>query len=88
VFHGVDGAPLTAHEAASVAGGAAAPGSTARAVTGAEALQLLGAHTVDIMQRDVALLPARGVALGWAPDVPSFQAGGAAAHAEWAALAG
>ena len=32
-------------------------------------------------------LLARGLALGWAPAVPSFRAGAAAAYAEWAATA-
>ena len=86
VFHGVDGVPLTAHEAGRVAGEAAGSGAAARAATGDDATRLLGAHTVDIMQRDVALLPARGRALGWMPAVPSFRDGAAAAHAEWSAL--
>jgi nucleoside-diphosphate-sugar epimerase len=86
VFHGVDGVPLTAREAARVAaavtGSSAGPGTS----SAAPAAALLGAHTVDVMQRDVALLPARGLALGWAPATPSFRDGAAAAYAEWAAL--
>jgi nucleoside-diphosphate-sugar epimerase len=87
VFHGVDGAPLSAAETAHVAGTAAGVAGAARAASDPADAALLGAHTIDIMQRDVALVPARALALGWAPAVPSFRAGAAAAYAEWVATA-
>jgi nucleoside-diphosphate-sugar epimerase len=85
VFHAVDGEPLCARDVASAVSGAAGYGGRTLRVSGDEAAALLGAHTADIMERDVAVVAARSFALGWRPRFPSFRDGVAAALADWRA---
>lgn len=81
VFHGVDGEPLsvrrTLERAAAVTGAPALPADEAL-VTGVHEQ-----HTVEVMQRDVALDRNDPRALDWSPRFRSFEEGAATAYAEW-----
>ena len=88
VFHGVDGTPLAVHDVVDAVGRAAGlPGAPERLAPD-EGRALLGEHTVDIMERDVAVSTARAIALGWKPQFASFAAGAATAFQEWRAAVG
>jgi nucleoside-diphosphate-sugar epimerase len=87
VFHAVDGNPVTVADAARAVSAAAGFGGHVLALPPEAAAAELDAHTVDIMGRDVAVLPRRSLALGWRPRYASFREGAAAAFAEWRATA-
>ena len=85
VFHAVDGCPLTTAEVARAVSTAAGFGGRTEELADAAAVHALGPHTVDIMRRDVAVLPTRSFALGWRPRFTSFREGAATALEEWRA---
>lgn len=87
IFHATDNQPLSAGDVARAVSEAAGYGGRTVRVAGEEATTLLGAHTADIMERDVAVVAARSFALGWRPRFASFRAGVAEALADWRAHA-
>jgi nucleoside-diphosphate-sugar epimerase len=88
VFHGVDGTPLTVHDVVQAVRRAAGLADEPERLTPEVGRALLGEHTVDIMERDVAVSTARAVALEWRPRFASFAAGAATAFQEWRAAVG
>lgn len=88
VFHATDGAPLRAADVLALARdallrvGASSPSSLASMK---RALQ--GEH-LGRLARDVAVVPARALALGWRPEVRSFREGALQTAAEWRAERG
>ncbi|HEX2211341.1 MAG TPA: NAD-dependent epimerase/dehydratase family protein [Longimicrobium sp.] len=77
VFHGADGVPMTLAEIVKAAARAAGCGTR----------QVPARGVRDVLLRDVAVLPARARALGWAPSIPSFREGAKVAWREWRASA-
>jgi nucleoside-diphosphate-sugar epimerase len=76
-FHGADGVPLTLAEVVRAAAAAAE----------CEVRQVPAAGVREVLLRDVAVLPWRARALGWAPRFASFREGAETAFREWRAAA-
>lgn len=81
VFHAVDDHPITAE--AVVAAAAACCGVEAVQQDEPQVRAVLDAHTIDLMQRDVALHARASLGLGWSPRFRDLPAGIASAHADW-----
>ncbi len=81
VFHGVDGAAPTVHEAAAAAG-AAVGGGAVCTVPVAEARKAMGL-TADALALDQLAVSARGDEVGWRPRHPPFVEDAKAAAREW-----
>jgi nucleoside-diphosphate-sugar epimerase len=81
VFNAVDGHPLTVQHTLERVG--AVCGVAASMQDDAEVSRLHDPHTVEVMNRDIALDCTRAQETGWAPRYRSFVEGAAAAYAEW-----
>lgn len=84
VYHAVDGALLSARAVAEAVSHAAGLGGGVVGLPCEAAIEALGAHTVGVLRRDLAVLNTRARALGWRPTIASFAAGAASAYGEWA----
>ena len=84
VFHGVDGVPVPAREAARAASEAAGAGGRVRTVELGEAREELGA-VADALCLDQRLVARRSSGLGWGPERPCFPEAVDEAHEEWRA---
>lgn len=83
MFNAVDGQPLSVRRTLEHA--AAACGVTASVEDEAVVARVHESHTIDVMQRDVALDAAHARQIDWSPRYRSFEEGAAAAYAEWSA---
>ena len=77
VFHAVDGTPLTVEQALEVVSRVAGDGRQEGGALPA------GAHTVELMEWDVAVVATRSRELGWAPRHTSLADGVGPAFADW-----
>ncbi len=83
VFNAVDGHPLTVRRTLECVG--AVCGVATSVQDGAVATSVHEPHTVEVMNRDVALDCMRALETGWSPRYRSFNEGAASAYAEWCA---
>lgn len=83
VFNGVDGQPLSVRS--TLEHTAAVSGVSASAADDALVTSVHDQHTVDVMERDVALDGNDARELDWSPRYRSFEEGAATAYAEWCA---
>ncbi len=82
IFHGVDGVPVPAREAARAASEAAGAGGRVRTVDVEEARQELGAMA-DALCLDQRLAARRSAEIGWGPERPCFPEAAEAACRAW-----
>lgn len=81
VFHAVDDHPITVESAFEAV--AACCGVAAMQDSESQVRAVLDPHTVDIMQRDVALHASASIGSGWSPRFGHLTAGLASAYADW-----
>lgn len=84
IFHGVDGVPVPAKEAARAASEAAGAGGRIRTVGREAAREELGA-VADALCLDQRLVARRSAELGWGPERPCFPEAVDEAYEEWRA---
>lgn len=82
VFHGVDGVPVPAREAARAAAEAAGAAGRVRVLEPGEAREELGA-VADALRLDQRLSGRRSAGLGWGPERPCFPEAADEAFREW-----
>jgi len=83
LFDAVDGQPLTVPHTLECA--AAICGVPVSMQSDTVVSSILEPHTVEVMNRDVALRSTRAQEIGWSPRYRSFDEGVASAYAEWCA---
>ncbi|HEY7638260.1 MAG TPA: NAD-dependent epimerase/dehydratase family protein [Steroidobacteraceae bacterium] len=83
MFDAVDGQPLSVRRTVECA--ASVSGVSASATDDATVASVHAQHTLDVMNRDVALDSTRANELDWSPRYRSFDEGAATAYAEWCA---
>lgn len=81
VFHAVDDHPVTVETVFEAV--AACCNVAAVQESESQVRAVLDPHTVDLMQRDVALSASASIGLGWSPQFGDLPAGVAAAYADW-----
>lgn len=83
VFHATDGEPLPAAEVLALARDALSRIGALPQASAASAMQDIQGEHLGRLALDVAVVPARALALGWRPGVRSFREGALQTAAEW-----